>query len=97
MRSQLKPSLPDEVYADLVFVNGNVLTIDPEDSIAEAVAVRGNLILAVGANEDVYELVGVGTEVVDLKERTLLPGLIDSHMHPGSYGAFKIRGRTARP
>jgi len=93
----MKASLPDELYADLVLVNGHVLTVDSSDSVADAVAVKGNLIQAVGANEDIYELVGPGTEVIDLRERTLLPGLIDSHMHPGSYGVFKIRGVQCGP
>ena len=68
----MKASLPDELYADLVLVNGHVLTVDPRDSVAEAVAVKGNLIQAVGANEDMHELVGAVTEVVDLREKTLL-------------------------
>ena len=93
----MEASLPDELYADLVLVNGHVLTVDSRDSVADAVAVKGNLIQAVGANEDIYELVGAKTEVMDLREGTLLPGLIDSHMHPGSYGVFKTRGVQCGP
>ena len=97
MRSELKSALPSELQADIAMVNGNVLTVDPEGSIAEAVAVRGNRILAVGANVEIRELVGARTEVMDLRGRTLLPGLIDSHMHPGAYGAFKVRGVRCGP
>ena len=84
-------------YADLVLVNGKIVTVDAQDSMAEAVAVRGNRIVAVGSDEAVSEWVGEGTEVIDLKGKTVLPGLIDSHMHPGSYGAFKMRGVQCGP
>ena len=84
-------------YADLALLNGRVLTVDAEDSIVEAVALRGDLIVAVGSDETVSEWIGEGTEVIDLQGRTALPGLIDSHMHPGSYGAFKVRGVQCGP
>jgi predicted amidohydrolase YtcJ len=84
-------------YADLVLRNGKVLTVDAEDSLAEAVAVRGDWIVAVGSDEGVSKWIGEGTEVVDLQGKTALPGLIDSHMHPGSYGAFKVRGVQCGP
>jgi predicted amidohydrolase YtcJ len=83
--------------ADLVLLNGKVLTVDAENSVAEAVAVRGGLIMAVGASEEVSAMVGEGTEVIDLEGRTVVPGLIDSHMHPGSYGVFWVRGVRCGP
>ncbi|MGD2200905.1 MAG: amidohydrolase [Candidatus Bathyarchaeota archaeon] len=82
---------------DLALINGKVVTVDPDDTIAEAVAVGGNRIMAVGTTEEVSSLIGARTEVVNLGGRTLLPGLIDSHMHPGSYGAFKVRGVRCGP
>jgi len=85
------------LYADLVFLNGRIVTVDADDNVAEAVAIRGNLILLVGSTEEVSAFIGGDTEVVDLSGRTLLPGLIDSHMHPGSYGAFKVRGVQCGP
>jgi len=54
------------------------------------VAVKGNRILAVGANREVEELVGESTEVIDLGGRSLLPGIIDSHMHITLYGTNKL-------
>ena len=84
-------------HADLVLLNGNVVTADADDSIAEAVAVKGSRIVAVGRNRRVSETIGRGTEVVDLEGRTVLPGLIDSHMHPGSYGVFWVRGVKCGP
>jgi predicted amidohydrolase YtcJ len=83
--------------ADLLLLNGKIVTVDPENSVAEAVAMRGNRIEAVGSDEEVSKWIGEGTVVIDLDGKTVLPGLIDSHMHPGSYGAFKVRGVQCGP
>lgn len=72
--------------ADIVFLNGNVVTIDAGQPAAEAVAVVGNRIARVGTNDDVRSEVGPETRVVDLAGRTLLPGFNDNHTHPISYG-----------
>jgi predicted amidohydrolase YtcJ len=90
--------MPEEgFYAGLVLLNGKIVTVGPEDSLAEAVAMKGNRIVAVGSEEYIRRWVGEGTEVIDLNGKTVLPGLIDSHMHPGSYGAFKVRGVQCGP
>ncbi|CAK9024574.1 N-substituted formamide deformylase [Durusdinium trenchii] len=67
--------------ADLILHGGKVVTVDAEFSIAEAIAVRGDRIVAVGADADVLALAGEKTTKVDLDGRTVLPGLIDSHVH----------------
>ncbi len=85
------------LFADFALLNGRVLTVDAEDSVVEAVAVRGNRIISVGTVEEVSEAIGEGTEVIDLVGRTVIPGLIDSHMHPGSYGVFWVRGVMCGP
>lgn len=72
--------------ADLVFLNGTVITIDDARPAAEAVAVVGNRIARVGTSGEAREEVGPGTRVVDLDGRTLLPGFNDNHTHPISYG-----------
>ncbi|MFF4007357.1 amidohydrolase [Streptomyces sp. NPDC001717] len=67
--------------ADLVFTRGPVFTVDPARTRATSLAVIGDRIAAVG-HDEVRELVGPGTEVVDLTGKLLLPGFQDSHMHP---------------
>jgi predicted amidohydrolase YtcJ len=67
--------------ADLVFINGNVITVDHKDRICEAVAVKAGKILSVGSNNEIEKLVGEQTRVIDLEGRTLTPGMIDVHGH----------------
>jgi len=67
--------------ADTVLINGKVLVGDDALSIREAIAVRDGRILATGHSAAVRKLAGKGTRVVDLQGRTVIPGLIDSHMH----------------
>src|SRR3954454_15360367 len=69
------------LYADLIFHGGPVLTMDPAFSRAEALAVRGDRIVAVGAADDVLALAGPDTVRVDLQGRALLPGFTDAHAH----------------
>jgi predicted amidohydrolase YtcJ len=68
--------------ADLILHGGNVVTLDRKSSVAQAVAVRGGRIVAVGTDEAVRESKGPMTTLIDLKGRTLMPGLYDSHVHP---------------
>ncbi|MDX2296511.1 amidohydrolase [Streptomyces roseofulvus] len=69
-----------------MFVGGRVVTVDAEFSVAEALAVTGPVISAVGSREDVAPYVGPDTRVVDLKGATLLPGINDSHLHGAAFG-----------
>ena len=81
----LLPTLaPQAVRADpnLVLYNGKVVTVDREFSIAEALAISGDRITAVGTNADVRSLAAPETKLVDLQGKTVLPGLIDTHTHP---------------
>lgn len=66
---------------DRIFINGNVLTMNDNNTIEEAVAVRRGKIFAVGTNEEIKKDVRRGTIVTDLKGRTLIPGFIDAHSH----------------
>lgn len=67
--------------ASLVLVSGRILTMDAGDTVAEALAVQGEHIAAVGTDQQVLELASSGTEVVDLRGRTVVPGFIDAHAH----------------
>lgn len=72
--------------AELIFWNGHVITVDRAFSIAQAVAVADGRIVAVGANEAVRALAGPSTRQVDLDGRTLMPGLMDNHLHGAGGG-----------
>jgi hypothetical protein len=67
--------------ADTILVNGKVLTVDPAFSTHEAIAVREGRIMAVGRSADIRTLAGPRTRTIDLRGRTVVPGLIDSHLH----------------
>ncbi len=77
----IRPTAPAGRAADLALLNGKVITVDPDDAIAEAVAVKDGLIQAVGAGEEVAALIGEATAVIDLGGRAVTPGLIDAHNH----------------
>ena len=68
--------------AERILFNAHVFTAVPEHPYAEAVAIRGDKIVAVGSLPEVRQAAGNGAEKVDLQGKTLLPGLIDSHVHP---------------
>ena len=67
--------------ADLVLTNGKVITVDAADSIAQAIAVSGGRIVAVGTNDEIRRHIGAATQLIDLAGRTATPGLIDTHVH----------------
>ncbi|OGO57674.1 MAG: hypothetical protein A2V85_02925 [Chloroflexi bacterium RBG_16_72_14] len=67
--------------ADAIFIDANVITMDDERPRAEAVAIAGGTILAVGTNDEVAAFRGPATSVVSLGGRTLVPGFIDAHQH----------------
>ena len=69
------------VPADMVLINGKIITVDARDSIVEAVAIRNGKIVAVGSTSDIQPLITNTTTVIDLHGRTATPGLIDSHGH----------------
>jgi predicted amidohydrolase YtcJ len=87
------PAYGATTFADRVFVHGAVLTADDRDTVAEALAVRGNTILAVGTDAEVRRHIGPRTEVVDLAGRALTPGLIDTHGHFAEDAARAEQGR----
>jgi len=79
------------------FINGNVVTMDENDTIAEAVIVRNGFIQNVGSTDEIKKLIVHGDTIIDLKGKTLLPGFIDAHGHfPGS-GIFTLGANLNSP
>lgn len=72
--------------ADTVITNGRVLTVDAQDTVAEAVAIRGKYILDVGSAAEMAAYVDEHTKVIDAGGKTVMPGFIDAHIHVGMYG-----------
>ena len=66
---------------DLILSNGKIITVDERFTIAQAVAIRGERIVAVGTNQELARLAGPGTRTIDLKGKSVIPGLIDNHLH----------------
>jgi predicted amidohydrolase YtcJ len=75
----LSPSA--ENSADLILINGKIITVDGKDSIAQALAIHNGKIVAVGGNDQIRKLAPKDAQVIDLHGRTATPGLIDSHCH----------------
>jgi predicted amidohydrolase YtcJ len=75
-------SAAEPAPADLVLIHGKIHTEDANRSVAQALAVRGNSIVAVGTDQAIGALVGQSTRTVDLGGRVVLPGIIDAHTHP---------------
>src|SRR5437660_2084156 len=75
------PSAPNPASADLVFINGNVYTVDEKRPHAEAIAVKGDRIVYVGSNSDAKQFQDTNTRVVDLHGATVVPGMTDAHYH----------------
>jgi predicted amidohydrolase YtcJ len=75
-------AVPAPMPADIVLLHGKIHTEDANRSVAQALAVRGNTIVAVGTDQSITAFVGSGTRTVDLGGRVVLPGIIDAHTHP---------------
>jgi predicted amidohydrolase YtcJ len=73
------PAAAQEI--DTILVNGKVVTVDAQSSVRSALAIREGRIAAVGTDGDIRKLAGPRTRTIDLQGRTVIPGLIDSHMH----------------
>ena len=79
------PKFPDN-FADLVLTGGTVATVDQEMSIADAIAIRGSRIVAVGPNSEISRFVGPTTAAIDLEGKFVMPGFIEGHGHFMSLG-----------
>ncbi|MGB8252762.1 MAG: amidohydrolase family protein, partial [Anaerolineaceae bacterium] len=79
----LQPTKTDQpvVPADIIFYNGNIITIEKSQPLAQAIAVRGKLIQATGSDKEILTFQGSDTVMIDLQGKTLMPGFIDTHRH----------------
>ena len=69
-------------YPELIVHNGTVLTLDAKDTVAQAVAIRDGKFLSVGTNDAVLKLAGPNTRRIDAKGQTIMPGIVNTHIHP---------------
>ena len=80
--SAAQPKQPPPQPAELVLRGGKIFTAGPDDGLAEAMTVRGGRIAYVGSDAEAARYVGLGTRVVELAGRFVMPGIIDGHIHP---------------
>jgi hypothetical protein len=90
---------PPEIllFADAVYTNATIVTLDDHamnsnpGTIAEAMAIRDEVIIGIGSNEEMMRMAGPDTEIIDLLGKTVLPGIVESHVHP--MGASETNAR----
>ena len=81
LRAQEAPSADLQGNADLLLINGNIITVDAKDFVAQALAIQNGKIVAVGSNDQVRKHAAKNARIIDLHGRTATPGMIDSHCH----------------
>lgn len=74
--------MTDHMIADIVLTHGVVYTADANDTVGEAVAIKGDRIVFVGGNHEINGFIGKGTQSIDLQGKMVIPGMIDTHIHP---------------
>ena len=79
--ARLADAQPAQQPADAILTNGKIITVDDRFSIQQAVAVRGDRVVAVGSNQDINRLAGPNTRRIDLGGKAVVPGMIDNHAH----------------
>ena len=91
MASTLGCYAEPEVAADLVLQGGRIVTVDDDVPEGEAIAMKGDTVLAVGSNREIRAYIGSETEVIDLDGMLAIPGFIESHGHFSGIGAAKMQ------
>ena len=74
-------NLSAQIFADVILVHGKIWTENPQQPEAEAVAILGNRIVAVGTSVEILKLAGPATQVIELGGKRVLPGFNDAHVH----------------
>lgn len=90
LTAQAAPRPPQDAPPDAIWLNGNIYTMDAARPRAEALAVAGGRIVAVGSNDEIRKLAGTSAKANDLNGATVLPGLIDAHGHVAGLGLFGL-------
>ncbi len=90
-------SRPQTGTADTIYLGGHIITIDDAAPSAEALAVKDGKILAVGAKADVLKTKGDATKIVELGDKTLVPGFVDGHSHFGGVGVQTVSANLLSP
>jgi len=85
------PAMAAQSAADSVYVNGNIYTVDEDNPTATALAIQGDKLVYVGDQAGVEAFIGPDTQVIDLGGKTVLPGLIEGHMHIGNLGENHLK------
>jgi len=80
-------SINQSCWADLVLLNGKIITVDKEFKITEAISIKKQKIQHLGTTESIKKLIGPETKVVNLEGKTVMPGIYDSHLHVISTGS----------
>lgn len=86
-------------FADTVLVNGKIATVDDRFSVVQALAIKDRRVIAIGSSESIRKHAGAATRVIDLKGRTVIPGLIDNHSHwirAAEHDELRFDGVTSR-
>ena len=82
---------------DLVLIDGTVITVDGRNTVAEAIAIGGGLVVAVGTSAEIRARAGAGARVIDLAGKSVMPTLISTHVHPGfQKGTTYVAGNFTR-
>jgi predicted amidohydrolase YtcJ len=81
LHAQAPAGTSSRANADLLLINGKIITVDAKDSVAQALAIEHGKIVAVGSNDEVRKYAAKDARIIDLHGRTVTPGLIDSHCH----------------
>lgn len=88
--SPTRPLASSGAAADMILTNGKIITVDSKDTIAQAVAIKGGLIQAVGKSDEIRLRAGAATRVIDLKGKSVTPGFIDPHNHMQVTGMMSV-------
>ena len=76
---------------DIILHNGNIFTVNPKEPTAQAIAIAGGRLIAIGSNADILKMATGRTKKIDLGNKTVLPGFIDAHTHPAYSGIKHLK------